>query len=75
MRMCCVLVCLPHELTRTMKKIQNYRVSFFLNTLIEELRVVKGLITLAARESVSSALVLCIEYSSSSILVLKDIVL
>ena len=29
------------------EKIQNYRLSFFFNTLIEELRVVKGLITLA----------------------------
>ena len=28
-----------------MKKIQNYRVSIFFNTLIEELRVVKGLVT------------------------------
>ena len=37
--------------------------------------MVKRLITLAARVSVSSALVLCIEYSSSSILVLRDIVL
>ena len=31
--------------TRTMIKIQKYRVSFFFTTLIEELRVVKGLVT------------------------------
>ena len=74
MRMRSVLVCSPHEQEQR-KHFRTIDYHFFFNTLIEELRVVKGLITLAARESVSSALVLCIEYSSSSILVLKDIVL
>ena len=45
MRMRSVLACLPHE--QEERKIHNYRLSFFFNTLIEELRVVKGLITLA----------------------------
>ena len=41
-----VLVCLPHE-QEERKKFRTIDYPFFFNTLLEELRVVKGLITLA----------------------------
>ena len=44
MRMGSGLICLPHEQAER-NKLRTIDYSFFFNTLIEELRVVKGLIT------------------------------
>ena len=44
MRMCCLLVFLPYE-QEQWKKLRTIEYPFFFNTSIEELRVVKGLVT------------------------------
>ena len=44
MRMCSGLICLPHEQAER-NELRTIDYSFFFNTLIEALRVVKGLIT------------------------------